>query len=127
MRRQRRQRHDESLNALIAKGSAKKLKAVQQKPIAKRWITSIQDKQGNVKTDKLEILEVFALFYEQLYYPHQTTKQETPAPSNIMFNVSAGEVREHLEDVLAKMKPGKKLRTRRSCCRNAENRMRRPT
>ena len=67
VRRQRRERNNDKLDELIEKGQAGKLKNFARRPVTGDRIAGIKDVAGSLVKEQAGILEVFALFYEQLY------------------------------------------------------------
>ena len=68
LRRQRRLRADDDIDALARKGGGLgKLKQMTNKQAGIQRITAIRDKEGELHRDPDDIAEVFAQFYEDLY------------------------------------------------------------
>ena len=69
MRRLKRQRNDNALDDLTYRGqTGDPLKAIMNRPKSKRYILGVKGKYGKLHTDRIDIAEVFALFYEAFLY-----------------------------------------------------------
>jgi hypothetical protein len=68
LRKQRRQRAEEDIDALTRPGGGLgKLRQTMQKRVGTKRVTGIRDNDGHMHTDPETMSEVFALFYKDLY------------------------------------------------------------
>ena len=107
MRKQRRVRDSSGLDGLIEKGRAAKLKSFMTRPVTKRRIAGIKDNASTLKTNQDDILEVFAAFYEALYFHSGVEDPSTWTCNTNFFDADFYEIRGSIEKFLKRMKNGK--------------------
>ena len=105
LRKERRQRYQDSLDHLIRSGSGiSKLRSLQERQSGIQRITRIQGAEDEVHTDPDSIAEVFASFYQELYNeisvaPACTTDSEVACEEPVTV--------EEVAEVLKRLKNGK--------------------
>ena len=99
MREQLREKQNRKLDELIARGSAKELQSITQGPKKKQHIANIRNADGHLKHSKADIAEVFAVFYESLYF----SEKEDAASGGPESQATVSEVRASIDAALKKM------------------------